>query len=78
MNIYLITRKDIPFYDEFISWVVQEETEEDAKLWHPIGVRKLSTDHITKYLDEDNLICKKIGIADNNEAGIIHTQFLNG
>lgn len=71
MNIYLVTRTDSVFYDEFDSAVVVASSPKEA-----ISIRPKGSGH--HKWDKENLEVKYVGISSENEPKIILASFVAG
>lgn len=79
MRIYRVERTDQNEYDEFDSFVVIAESEEDALAFHPNGTRIAEMRYVDKRWPLHKLTVEDIGQAnDGATAGVVLASFNAG
>lgn len=80
MKLYLVSRTDKwDYYDEYVSFVVAAENEENAKSYHPVGHLLREPGYLYDYeyqwTNRNNLIVECIGESYSSEEKVIHSSF---
>lgn len=80
MKLYLVSRDDKwDYYDEYTSFVVAAENEENAKSYHPVGhlLREpgYHYDYDYKWTNRNNLVVEHIGESNSLVEKVINSSY---
>lgn len=80
MKLYLVSRDDKwDYYDEYTSFVVAAENEENAKSYHPVGHLLREPGYLYDYqyewTDKNNLVVEHIGESNSLVEKVIISSY---
>jgi len=74
--LYKLTRRKVANRDEYISAIVAAWNEDEARKIHPNGWCCDGEDVFNTWVQSNEVIVEKIGVAESNLSGVILSSFL--
>jgi hypothetical protein len=78
MKLYLLSRTDRVDYDEYDSFVVAAESEEEALKWFPRGNKSATNEYYDGWVSKEDLKIECIGESNSSVEKVILASFNAG